>query len=359
MAGGARVDSLDVMRSFKTVLWKFQESCVVALGDAESEMQRTLIWLDMEQTNHWKTQIRLRQDVVERAKDDLRQKKVFFDSTGRPRSAVEEEKALQDAQRRLAEAEAKLVNVRRWTRALQKEVEHYKGAAQRFSGRVNSDIPAAAAHLESLLAELEAYVALDSPGYAGNADGGGGSMSNRGQGPEGSMGLGAGGLRAGGAHRDAAWAPAARVAVAGPEPQERAEAPAVAELKLSVPALPGANAAAVERIKADRSWAALETKVFMTRATAEAAPLVFHRADPADVEDSGWRVAAGTSPVSEWNTLTLAEFAVARPDLRNLLGLPIGFSFIIGAEGIEAVIDAQGQDVWPGARDEAAPAPAP
>jgi hypothetical protein len=165
MAGGAaRVESVDALRRFKATLAKFAGEASVALADAESEMQRTQVWLESEQRQHWQTQIRKRAEAVSRAKEALRMKKLFKDSAGRTPSAVDEEKALRIAQRAYAEAEEKLANVRRSIPRLQKEYQMYKGGIQRFATSIESDIPVGIAKLDAMVGRLEEYLALSTSG---------------------------------------------------------------------------------------------------------------------------------------------------------------------------------------------------
>ena len=86
-------------------------------------------------------------------------KKLYKDASGSRQSAVEEEKALALAQKRLAEAEHKVIAVKRCTAQLQKDYHVYKGAVQRFTSTVEVEVPNAAAHLDNLVEALQAYVA--------------------------------------------------------------------------------------------------------------------------------------------------------------------------------------------------------
>ena len=108
MSGFARVENVDALKEFRTRLIKFAEQAQTALADAEGEVQRVLVWLETEAHTHWSAQIRKRHEAVEKAKDAVRQKKLFKSPTGSTQSAVEEEKALRMAQKRLEEAEEKL-----------------------------------------------------------------------------------------------------------------------------------------------------------------------------------------------------------------------------------------------------------
>jgi uncharacterized protein YaaR (DUF327 family) len=164
MSNVARVDSIEALKAFRMALLKFQEACHVALGDAEGEMQRMLIWLETEQLQHWQGQVRKCSEAVSRAKEAVRMKKIFKDQTGGRQSAVDEEKALALALKRLEEAQQKLVNTRTYARKLQKEILSYKGSIQRFVTAVTADLPVAVSRLESLAGALDAYVAASVPG---------------------------------------------------------------------------------------------------------------------------------------------------------------------------------------------------
>ena len=157
---GARVQNIDTLKHFRIALWKFAESANVALGDAEGEVQRTVSWLQGEQQQFWTSQIRKRHEFVNRCKDAVRQKQLFKDSTGRVQSAVDELKALGIAKKKLEEAEQKLINTKRHSGKLQKELHMYKGAVQGFATAVASDLPTAVANLDRMVHSLEAYVSL-------------------------------------------------------------------------------------------------------------------------------------------------------------------------------------------------------
>jgi hypothetical protein len=160
---GARVQSVDALKHFRVALWKFAEAANVALGDSESEVQRTVSWLQGEQQQYWQGQIRKRHEHVNRCKEAVRQKQIFKDSTGRTQSAVDELKALGVATKRLEEAEQKLVNTKRHSAKMQKELHMYKGAVQGFATVVAGDLPNAVASLDRMVAQLQAYLSLTAP----------------------------------------------------------------------------------------------------------------------------------------------------------------------------------------------------
>ena len=187
MPVGARVESVDALRSFRAALVKFAEAANVALGDAESELQRTLMWLETEQDTYWQHQVRKWTDAVAAAKEKVREKKLFRDSSGRFPSAVDEEKRLKLCVQRMEEAQQKLVNTRKWARKLQRELHNYKGGVSALSTNVAHDIPLAIARLDKMGGILDAYVSLAArPGSAEPSA----PILGQGAGDAGSMGRG-------------------------------------------------------------------------------------------------------------------------------------------------------------------------
>jgi hypothetical protein len=168
MANRARVESVEALKAFRRALFKFQEASNVALTDAESELNRTLMWLHTEQLSHWQTQIRKRTDLVSRCEEAVRMKKLFVDAAGRRSSAIDEQKALDRAKRSLEVAHEKFANTKSWSRKLEREVQTYKGTVQRFATTVQSDLPVAAARLESAILKLEEYLKLGVPVETGS-----------------------------------------------------------------------------------------------------------------------------------------------------------------------------------------------
>ncbi len=124
----ARVESIESLKYLKVAIIKFADEANVAVSNADSEVNRTMIWLQNEQTKYWEGQHRKRLELVERCREAVRMKKFFKDSTGRQQSAVEEEKALQIARRKLEEAEEKSIAVRKAIKKLEREIPLYKGA---------------------------------------------------------------------------------------------------------------------------------------------------------------------------------------------------------------------------------------
>src|SRR5690349_1910808 len=125
MAGTARVE-VEALKIFRGVLWKFQEVANVALSGAEGDMTRTLLWLENEALSYWQTEIRKSTEAVSRAKEAVRLKQLFKDSTGKPPSAIDEKKVLALAIKRQERAEQKLAATKSFVKKLQREIQVYK-----------------------------------------------------------------------------------------------------------------------------------------------------------------------------------------------------------------------------------------
>ncbi|MCS7032787.1 MAG: hypothetical protein NZ561_02200 [Phycisphaerae bacterium] len=156
----ARVEDIQYLKDFRLALQKFQEAAAVALTDAESDLIRTMLWLETEQASYWKTAVRKRAEALSQAEERLRAKKIFTDATGSRPSTVDEEKAVRIARQRLEQAEQKVAAVARWRRQLEKIAHDYKGNVQRFATSVQTMLPAAIARLEAMTRQLEQYIGL-------------------------------------------------------------------------------------------------------------------------------------------------------------------------------------------------------
>jgi hypothetical protein len=163
MATSARVQSIDALKAFRRALFKFAESANVAMTDAESEVTRLLMWVQLEQQTFWQGQIKKRTDLVARCEEAVRMKKLFADAAGRRSSAIDEIKALEKAKKALEEAHTKFAACKTWSRKLEKLAQDYKGVVQRLATNVQSQLPVAAAKLEAGILKLEEYVAMGAP----------------------------------------------------------------------------------------------------------------------------------------------------------------------------------------------------
>lgn len=348
MAETARVLSIDALKTLKVALWKFAESSNTALADAESDMNRTLMWLENEQASYWAGELRKRQQNVERCKEAVRMKKLFKDSTGGTPSAIDEEKALAVAMRKLGEAQQKIVAVKQWTRRLQKEILMYRGQVTRFATNVSSDIPVAVAALEQMIGTLETYVGLSPTEARSDSDMLGRSAS-------------AGGMNRGDVTDQSPGAESRSTFVALRDHTPGAARRAAAERGRLEGTLwkPGAVSVfdrdGLAMLRLPASDVSDDSTVVIAADCWNRDSVYLHRVEPADETDSGWYIGPGmlvedSSQLSLLKT-TVKQLLGARPDVESLLRLQEGMLVVLGATGIAALLDQKNTDLWPEASE--------
>jgi hypothetical protein len=334
----ARVDDIDPIRDFRIHLTKFQEMAGRALSDADSDVNRMMRWLEGEGLNLWTSAIRKRQEILAKAEEALRFKRLYKDASGSTPSVVEEQKAVKKAKDSLAEAQEKLKNVKHWTRALQKEQTLYRGAVASFSNDVAAGVPQAIGYLGALIADLEKYVELQTAGA----------------GEESAAGVGAGAEREGGG---ASMARAADEAEKGPKGLDptalrngiptaqailAAKAGEAGPVHLAVGQVTAEQADFTAKFVAD-GVPTDEQRIVISPGIVAATRLVLVRLD--QLERSWYLGPVEGGDTGVYNTVTVGELRSGRPDLAELLRLPVGFMAVIGAGGIEAIFDSKNENV--------------
>ncbi len=155
--GQARVLDLRSIDKFRGSLVEFGDTVKVALIEADSEIERAIVWLERDRIQHWRRQIQKRQEMVTRAKSALYRKQMQGnDKDGRP-SVVDEKVELARAVRHLKSAEERLEHTKRWRNRLEREYALYKGHVQPVSAMAERNVPMAVALLGKILEHLEAY----------------------------------------------------------------------------------------------------------------------------------------------------------------------------------------------------------
>lgn len=163
MSTQVKVEDLEVFRHFRAALLKFAQSAQLALSNADSHIGRTHSWLENEQASFWQGQLRKRAEALTRARDAVRNKKLFKDATGRTPSAQQEEKVLAQCVAAVEEAERKIAAIRKWLPRLEKEADIFRGGISRLNRSLTGDIPNALALLDRLALSLEQYLQIEAP----------------------------------------------------------------------------------------------------------------------------------------------------------------------------------------------------
>lgn len=161
MNPSAHITSIGALGDLKSAVENFCHDAQEALSANEMEIQRACAWLE-EQLKFWKKEIRIREEAVITARNDLARRKMFKVLDRTP-DCSEQEKALRRAQQRLKEAEEKLARTKHWGPELRRALDEYEGVARRLAGRLEADLPRAGMLLERKMAALESYVQMSAP----------------------------------------------------------------------------------------------------------------------------------------------------------------------------------------------------
>jgi len=163
MSRTANVHSIEALDRFRAALCSFAEGADLSLTMLRLELDRFVDWLEHGQLKYWQQEIRLREDRVGEAKTDLHRCLAATVDADRTPSCYQEKKVLENAKRRLEEAQDKLAAVRRWIPPVRQAVLEFRMKAEPLAGALLADIPKAVSLLEHLAARLAEYIDLAAP----------------------------------------------------------------------------------------------------------------------------------------------------------------------------------------------------
>lgn len=175
MGRAAKVTSIDAVEAMTAAVQRFGEDSAAALSDLELELRRALEWLQHDRKMYWAQEVRNGWDRVAQARQELERRRVLHKVADHEPGCREEKRALAEAKRRLHVAEEKVEAVRRWTHAVEKEVNEYRGSVNQLASWLQADFPRAVASLHRMSGALDSYVKLQStaetltPGVLGAA----------------------------------------------------------------------------------------------------------------------------------------------------------------------------------------------
>ena len=166
MSDTAQLKSIEALRDFRMRLLEFQASATGALESIGQQVQRSSQWLEQDRPLFWKNEVLRGSDRVAEARVALAQCRLRR-IDGEPPSCFDEQKALAAAKHRLAVAERKVVEVKRWRQEVAHEALEMAGRTGQLQDALQADIPKAVASLERIMASVQSY--LDVPIETGTA----------------------------------------------------------------------------------------------------------------------------------------------------------------------------------------------
>lgn len=162
MSSGANVHSIEAIEIIKAAYCKLVEEGRLGLDAMRLELRRFMNWLEREQVEYWKMQLKHAREELAEARNALMRKRISGGSGETPR-ATEEKIAVQKAQRRQEEAEQKLRLLDKWKQAMDREILLYEGRARQLDHFLEVDAVNGIAHLDRILDALDAYIRTAPP----------------------------------------------------------------------------------------------------------------------------------------------------------------------------------------------------
>jgi hypothetical protein len=156
MNPGADVHAIEALEDWHNALCLFREEALESLNSIALEVRRAYDWID-EEAKAWHHEAREAEDAVAQAKLELFRRKTP-DFSGRiPDTSVQEEN-LARAKARQRFAEDQIEVCRKWAGKLPKMVnEEYDGPSRRLDTFLETELPAAIAHLNARIMSLHRY----------------------------------------------------------------------------------------------------------------------------------------------------------------------------------------------------------
>jgi hypothetical protein len=156
MNPGADVHAIEALEDWHNALCLFREEASESLSSIALEIRRAFDWIDEEQKG-WVGEVRDAEEEVAQAKLELFRRKTPNFSGRIPDTSVQEEN-LARAKARLRFAEDQVEICRKWAAKLPKLInEEYDGPSRRLGDFLETELPAAIAHLNARILSLHKY----------------------------------------------------------------------------------------------------------------------------------------------------------------------------------------------------------
>jgi hypothetical protein len=162
MSSQASVRSIDTLKDLRVALALYSEDTLGAIGSVESEVRRTLRWLQEEQPVFWQNQIKRRREEVSSARAEVFKKNLQKRPDYNPPMSEQKEN-LRKAEASLQDAEKRLAAVKKWQPLFKHAVLEYHASVQRIKDLSAGDVPRAVNLLSRMIDSLEAYLRVAPP----------------------------------------------------------------------------------------------------------------------------------------------------------------------------------------------------
>jgi hypothetical protein len=153
MPRAATVSSIEAIEDFRVSLLIYISKARPSLDELGAEAMRVRQWVESDRRLYWEAQVRRRAKELETAKQEL-----FTASLANLRDTTSSEiMAVRRAERALAQAEEKLLAVKKWGREFDSVALPMVRQLQKLETLLANDLPAAAIYLAQTIRTLDSY----------------------------------------------------------------------------------------------------------------------------------------------------------------------------------------------------------
>lgn len=175
MSRFAKITSVEAVERLASAMATFRDEATNALDNLDLEIRRALRWMQHDQKEYWRHQVRQGYNKVAEAQAELDRAMTYRKTSDFTPACREEKLLLAKAKHRLREAEEKVEVVKRWSHEIEHELTEYQGSINQLSGWLQGDYPRAHASLKRMMDAIDSYLAVNAPAVSPSGAGGGAS----------------------------------------------------------------------------------------------------------------------------------------------------------------------------------------
>jgi len=149
----AKVTSVDAIEAFRSSLIVFLSKARPTLEEISSDVQRTRMWLEGEQRDHWEKETKRRRRELEQAQGELFSARL----SKLQKASAAQYMAVHRAQAALREAEEKQRLLKKWRRELENRTEPMVKLIDQLHGFLHGEMLRAVEYLGEIVETLQAY----------------------------------------------------------------------------------------------------------------------------------------------------------------------------------------------------------
>lgn len=169
MGQRANVTSIDAVDDFAAALLSFKQEAAGVLQGLEQQIERAVQWIQQDQRQYWKHELRRSDEQLQEAKINLERCLTFKRIGDHRPSCIEEKRAVERAKRRQQLCREKNEAVHRWSLAISRAVFEYKAGVGELGQWLETDAARSVGLLKRIARTLEEYVAAQSSPQAAEA----------------------------------------------------------------------------------------------------------------------------------------------------------------------------------------------